>query len=154
MQPTNDGYLIAAEAVQRVEAISLHQENGQFYSEYEPISDIPDLDDEIQAEIIADVKKIILEISNRFQGSEQFTRPIDKMNSIDQIMGYIMPSMPIKLSEKQEIISIRERYFAFHYILAKQKEDINLQIEVAQKVSEKINKSHREAMLREQLKVI
>jgi ATP-dependent Lon protease len=35
VQPTNDGYLIAAEAVQRVEAISLHQENGQFYSERE-----------------------------------------------------------------------------------------------------------------------
>jgi len=48
VQPTNDGYLIAAEAVQRVEAISLHQENGQFYSEYEPISDIPDLDDEFK----------------------------------------------------------------------------------------------------------
>ena len=70
VQPANDGYLIAAEAVQRVETISLHQENGQFYAEYEPISDIPDLDDEIQAEIIVDVKKIILEISNRFQGSE------------------------------------------------------------------------------------
>jgi ATP-dependent Lon protease len=157
VQPANDGYLIAAEAVQRVEAISLHQENGQFYSKYEPISDIPDLDDEIQAEIIADVKKIILEISDRFQGSEQFTRPIDKMNSIGQIMGYIVPYIPIKLSEKQdilEIVSIRERYFAFLYTLAKQKENINLQIEVAKKVSEKINKSHRETMLREQLKVI
>src|SRR5271157_4741840 len=157
VQPANDGYLIAAEAVQRVEAIALHQENGQFYAEYKPISDILDLDDEIQAEIIADVKKIILEISNRFQGSEQFTRPIDKMNSIGQIMGYIIPYMPIKLSEKQdllEIVSVRERYLAFLYILAKQKENINLQIEVAQKVSEKINKSHREAMLREQLKVI
>ena len=71
VQPSDSGYLIAAESVQRVEAISLHQKNGQFYSEYEPISDIPDLDDEIQAEIIADVKKIILEISSRFQGSEQ-----------------------------------------------------------------------------------
>ena len=154
---SDNGYLINAESVQRVEAISLHQENGQFYSEYKPISDILDLDDEMQAEIIAEVKKIILEISSRFQGSEQFTRPIDKMNSIGQIMGYIMPYMPIKLSEKQdllEIASVRERYLAFLYILAKQKENINLQIEVAQKVSEKINKSHREAMLREQLKVI
>ena len=157
VQPSDSGHLISVESVQRVEAISLHQENGQFYAECKPISDILDLDDEMQAEMIADVKKIILEISSRFQGSEQFTRPIDKMNSIGQIMGYIMPYMPIKLSEKQdllEIVSVRERDLAFLYILAKQKENINLQIEVAKKVSEKINKSHREAMLREQLKVI
>ena len=83
--------------------------------------------------MIADVKKIIFEISSHLQGSEQFTRPIDKMNSIGQIMGYIMPYMPIKLSEKQdllEIVSVRERGLTFLYILAKQRENINLQIEV------------------------
>jgi len=157
VQPTDDGYLVAAKAIQRVEAVSLHQKNGLFYAEYEPISDIPDLDEDIQAEIMADVKKTIHEISNRFQSSEQFTRPIDKMDSIDQIMGYIMPYMPIKLAEKQnllEIVSVRERYLTFLYIMTKQKENINLQLEVAKKVSEKISKSHREAMLREQLKVI
>ncbi len=111
----------------------------------------------MQAEIMEDVKKTIHEISSRFQGSEQFTRPIDKMDSIDQIMGYIMPFMPIKLEEKQnllEITSVRERYLTFLYILTKQKDNINLQIEVAKKVTDKINKSNREAMLREQLKVI
>jgi ATP-dependent Lon protease len=157
VQPTDDGYLVAAKAIQRVEAVSLYQKNGLFYAEYEPISDIPDLDEDIQAEIMADVKKTIHEISNRFQSSEQFTRPIDKMDSIDQIMGYIMPYMPIKLAEKQnllEIVSVRERYLTFLYIMTKQKENINLQLEVAKKVSEKISKSHREAMLREQLKVI
>jgi ATP-dependent Lon protease len=79
------------------------------------------------------------------------------MDSVDQIMGYVMPYMPIKLSEKQsllEIASVRERYLTFLYILTKHKESINIQIEVAKKVSDKISKSHREAMLREQLKVI
>jgi ATP-dependent Lon protease len=136
VQPTDDGYLVAAKAIQRVEAVSLYQKNGLFYAEYEPISDIPDLDEDIQAEIMADVKKTIHEISNRFQSSEQFTRPIDKMDSIDQIMGYIMPYMPIKLAEKQnllEIVSVRERYLTFLYIMTKQKENINLQLEVAKK---------------------
>jgi ATP-dependent Lon protease len=79
------------------------------------------------------------------------------MDSIDQIMGYVMPFMPIELSEKQDLletVSTRERYLTFLYILTNQKENINIQIEVARKVAEKVNKSHREAMLREQLKVI
>ena len=157
VQPADDGYLVIAKAIQRVEVVSLYQKDGLFYAAYEPVSDIPDLDEDIQAEIMADVKKTIHEISNRFQGSEQFTRPIDKMDSIDQIMGYVMPYMPIKLAEKQnllEIVSVRERYLTFLYILTKQKENINIQIEMAKKVTEKISKSHREAMLREQLKVI
>jgi ATP-dependent Lon protease len=157
VQPADNGYLVAAKAIQRVDAVSLHKKDGLFYATYEPVSDLPDLDEDMQAEIISDAKKTIYEISSRFQGSEQFTRPIDKMYSIDQIMGYIMPFMPIKLAEKQsllEIASVRERYLTFLYILTKQKENINIQIEVAKKVSDKISKSHREAMLREQLKVI
>lgn len=116
VQPADNGYLVAAKAIQRVEAVSLHKKDGLFYATYEPVSDLPDLDEDMQAEIIADVKKTIYEISSRFQGSEQFTRPIDKMDSIDQIMGYIMPFMPIKLAEKQsllEIASVRERYLTF-----------------------------------------
>ncbi|WP_269851171.1 hypothetical protein [Methanosarcina horonobensis] len=79
------------------------------------------------------------------------------MDSIDQLIGYVMPYMPIKLAEKQDLletISVRERYLAFFDILMKQKENINLQMEMAKKVTDKITKSNREAMLREQLKMI
>ena len=146
VQPADDGYLISAKAIQRVEAVSLNKRDGIFYTEYEPVSDIPDLDEDFQEEIMADVKKTVRDISNRFQGSEQFIRPLEKMDSIDQVMGYVMPFMPIKLAEKQnllEIISVRERYLTFLYILTKQKENINIQVEVAKKVSDKISKSHR-----------
>ncbi len=157
VQPADDGYLVSARSTQRIEVVSMDKKGGLFYAEYEPVSDIPDLDDDFQEDIMADVKKTIHEISSRFQSSERFTRPIEKMDSIDQIMGYVMPFMPIKLAEKQdllEIVSVRERYLTFLYILTKQKENINIQIEVAKKVTEKVNKSNREAMLREQLKVI
>ncbi|MDD3318240.1 MAG: endopeptidase La, partial [Methanosarcina sp.] len=52
------------------------------------------------------------------------------------------------------LASVRERYLLFFHILTKHKENINLQIEMAKKVTDKISKSNREAMLREQLKVI
>ncbi|KKH48374.1 endopeptidase La [Methanosarcina sp. 1.H.A.2.2] len=157
VQPADEGYLVVAKAVKRVEAVSLCRKDGLFYATYEPISDLPDLDEDIHAEMIENVKTMINEISSRFQGSEKFTRPIEKMGSIDQIMGHVMPFIPIKLEEKQallEIVSVRERYLTFFNILMKHKENINFQIEIAKKVTDNINKSHREAMLREQLKVI
>ena len=157
IQPADDGYLIVAKAIQRVEAVSLYRRDGLFYSTYSPVYDVPDFDEETEAEVMANIKKTIHEISKRFQGSEQFTNPIEKMDSIDQIMGFVMPYIPVKLAEKQrllELASVRERYLLFLHILTKNKENINLQIEMAKKVTDRISKSNREAMLREQLKVI
>ncbi|MDR7664608.1 endopeptidase La [Methanosarcina sp. Z-7115] len=157
VQPADDGYLVIAKALERIEAVSLYQKDGLFYASYKPIYDLSDFDEDTQAEVMVNIKKTIHEISSRFQGAEQFTRPIDKMDSIDQIMGFVMPYIPVKLAEKQnllEIVSVRERYLMFLHILTNQKENINIQVEMAKKVTDKISKSHREAMLREQLKVI
>jgi ATP-dependent Lon protease len=157
VQPADDGYLIVAKAIERVEAVSLYRKDGMFYATYRPVYDVPDFDEDAEAEVMANIKKTIHEVSSRFQGSEQFTRPIDKMNSIDQIMGFVMPYIPVKLAEKQnllELTSVRERYLTFLHILTKHQENINLQIEMAKKVTDKISKSNREAMLREQMKVI
>src|SRR5512137_2954701 len=157
VQPADDGYLICAQVVQRVKAVSLSEKDGQFYAVYEPVPDLQDLEEDLQARIIADIKSTIHEISNRFQGSEQFTKPIDRMDSVDQIMGFVMPFLPSSLAEKQallEIVSVRQRYITFLEILIRTKDNITFRIEMAKKVSDKVNKSNREAMLREQLKVI
>jgi ATP-dependent Lon protease len=157
LQPVGKEYLISVTALRRVKVNSLYLKNGLFYSSYENLEDIQDLDEIFRQTILTDVRKIINEINSRFQSSETFADPIKEMDSIDQIIGYIMPFMPIKTPEKQDLletVSIRERYLTFLYMLTKQKENINLQIELAKKVAEKMNKSHREAMLREQLKII
>ncbi len=157
VQPADDGYLICAQVVQRVKAVSLTEKDGQFSAVYEPVPDLQDLEEDLQVRIIADIKSTIHEISNRFQGSEQFTKPIDLMDSVDQIMGFVMPFLPSSLAEKQallEIVSVRQRYITFLEILIRAKENITFRIEMARKVSDKVSKSNREAMLREQLKVI
>jgi ATP-dependent Lon protease len=157
VQPAEDGYLICAEVVQRVKAVSLSEKDGQFYATFEPVPDLKDLEEDLRIRILIDVKSTIHEISSRFQGSEQFTQPIDRMESVDQIMGFVMPFLPVNLGEKQallEITSIRQRYITFLEILIKAKENITFRIDMARKVSDKVNKSNREAMLREQLKVI
>jgi ATP-dependent Lon protease len=157
VQPADEGYLVCAQAVRRVKAVTLFEKNGWFSATVEPVVDDADLDEEMQAMLLADIKKTLHEISSRFQGSEHFIRPIERMDSIDQIMGFIMPFMPVKLAEKQallEIVSVRQRYITFLEILIKTKENINIRIEMARKVSDKVNKSNREAMLREQLRAI
>ncbi|MBP1908482.1 endopeptidase La [Methanolobus bombayensis] len=155
--PAHEGYVISARSASRVRVASLYQKDEMFYATYEDLPDVEDLDEELRSFILNDTKHTIKNIGKHFQRSEHFIEPIDEMKSIDQIMGYVMPYLPVDIEEKQsllETLSIRERYLKFFYLLVKQKENIQLQMELAKKVGEKMNKSHREAMLREQIKVI
>ena len=157
IHPSDEGYLVCAQIGGRVKAVSLSEKDGRFHAVCEPVPDEQDLEEELEARILADVKLTIKEISSRFPGSEQFARPIDRMDSIDRIMGFVMPFLPVQLSEKQELletVSVRKRYISFLEILLQVKEDINIRLEMAKKVSDRVNKSNREAMLREQLRVI
>jgi ATP-dependent Lon protease len=157
VQPADDGYVICAEVVQRVKIISTSEKDGRLYAAYEPVPDITDLEDELKARILADIKLTIHEMSSRFTGSERFTEPIDRMDTADQIMGFVMPFLPVHLTEKQallEIVSVRERYITFLELLIKTKENIGIRIEMAKKVTDRVSKSNREAILREQMRVI
>ncbi|HNX17539.1 MAG TPA: endopeptidase La [Methanoregula sp.] len=157
IQETDGGYLVSAEVVRRVKAVFLSEKDGRFFATYELVPDLPDLEEDLQERILIDIKSTIHEISSRFPGSEQFTRPVDQMDSVDRIMGFVMPYLPASLAEKQallEIRSVRQRYITFLELLIKIRENIRIRIEMAEKVSDRVSKSNREAMLREQLKVI
>jgi ATP-dependent Lon protease len=157
VQPADDGYVICAQVMQRVKVVSLTEKDGRLYATYEPVPDIRDIEDDLKDRILTDIKLTIHEISSRFTGSEQFTKPVDRLDSVDQIMGFVMPFLPVHLAEKQallEIVSVRQRSITFLELLMKTRENIQIRIEMAKKVTDKVSKSNREAMLREQLKMI
>jgi ATP-dependent Lon protease len=157
VQPADDGYVICAEVVERVKILALREKDGRLYATSEPFPDITDIDDDLKDRILADIKLTIHEMSSRFTGSEQFTEPINRMDSVDRIMGFVMPFLPVHVAEKQallEIVSVKERSITFLELLLKTRENIRIRIEMAKKVTDRVSKSNREAMLREQLKVI
>jgi len=157
LQPSDDGYLVSARAAARVKAGNFSRKSGRLVATCQPVPDQQDLDPAVHAQMLGDAKKIIREISSRFEGAEHFTRPIDQMESVDQVVGFVMPFVPAPVAEKQgllEIVSVKVRAMSFLALLAKVRENINFRIEVAQKVSDKVSRANREVMLREQLRVI
>ena len=157
VDPTDEGYLVCVQVVRRVRATSVTERDGMYYATFEPVPDVLDIEPDLKDQILADIKLTIHETSSRFSGSEQFTKPIDQMDSADQIMGFVMPFLPVPLAEKQallEIVSVRQRYITFLELLIRVREHISIRMEMAKKVSDKVGKSNREAILREQLKMI
>ena len=156
-EPSDDGFVIEAIACQKVRVTELIKRESQVFATCTHLPDLPDLDDESKQHLMAEIRAIIHDISSNFRGSGPFAHSIDEMDSLDQVIGYILLFAPAPVSEKQAILeteSARERGRMFLALLRELREHINFRVEIAQKVSEKVHKSNREAMLREQLKLI
>ncbi|OPY41920.1 MAG: Archaeal Lon protease [Methanoregulaceae archaeon PtaU1.Bin222] len=156
-EPCDQGYIFDAVAYQRAAITALDERDGKFFATCTHLRDERNLDDATRQELLAAIKQSIHEISSHFQGSGRFTQPIDAMDSIDHVIGYVMMFAPVPVAEKQavlETVSEEQRGERFLEILDHVRENIRFRIEMAQKVSEKVHRSNREAMLRQQLKII
>ncbi|WP_315114430.1 endopeptidase La [Clostridium intestinale] len=152
-----DGYNITLEVIERVEVEDFVLEDNNFKAIYNTIPDIEDLDKQNQKEIMQYMRNLISEISKNFRGSETYVEYVNSIEDIQGIIAYVFPFMNLSFSEKQaflEIRSLRKKSLRFLDILIEQKETIQFQMELAQKFNDKVNKSYRENMLRQQLKAI
>lgn len=143
--------------IDRVEVNELTFEDTMIWADYELAPDMVDLDLKSQEEMLVYIKNLVHEIGNIFKGSEHFIKAFDNEKNLNVLMGQIGQYLRISNDEKQAFIetrSLKQRCLQFMDHLLKQKESIKLQIEMAEKFSEKANKAHRESVLREQLKNI
>ena len=150
-------YLLKIKVIDRVEINNLVFEDATVWADYERVSDLVDLDLKSQEEMLVYIKGLVQEISTNFKGSEPFIRVFDNEKNLNVLMGQLGQYLRITNAEKQALIetrSLKQRSLQFMDHLLKQKESIKLQIEMAEKFSEKSNKAHRESVLREHLKSI
>ncbi|AKA70526.1 endopeptidase La [Clostridium scatologenes] len=151
------GYQLKIKVLDRVEMRTLSIENDFIHAEYDVSPDNIDLNEKSQEEMLGYMKKVTHEISKKFQGSEQYMKVIEEIKDLNSFIVHLSQFMPISKVEKYDLIetqSLKERSLKFMDYLLKQKETLELQLQLAEKVSEKANKHYRESMLREQLKVI
>jgi len=156
-EPADHGYLIEGVATEKLAVTSIEERDGRFFATCTPFPDRLDLDEPTKKALLADIRAVIRDISSHFPGSGPFNRAIDEMDSVDKVIGHVMLFAPLPIAAKQALFeteSARERGRMFLELMQELGEQISFRVEMAQKVSEKVNKSNREAMLREQLKLI
>jgi ATP-dependent Lon protease len=157
VENTEKGVRLTVKTTDRVEIKELHIENNVIHAEYVLSPDNIDLNGKSQEEILGYLKKIVREISGNFRGGEQYSKIVDEFMDINMLIAYLGQFMPLSNEEKYELLkkeSLKERSLHFMDCLLKQKESIELNMQISEKFSEKANKFYRESMLREQLKVI
>lgn len=150
-------YKISVRADERAEVKSMDTINGELTAHYELLPDIHDLNKHDEHDMLKYIKDIIGDISQNFKGADEYFEIIRNFHNLNDLMVYIAPYMRINQAEKQSLVEIRsdkDRGLKFMDYLISQEESIKLQIEMAQRFTDKANKSYREAYLREQLKTI
>ncbi len=157
IEKTEKGVRLTLNMLDRVEIKALHIEDDFIYADYDTCSDEMDMNVKGLEEMLGYIKKIVHEISGKFQGGEQYSRIVDEFKDLNSLIVYLCQFMMLSNEEKYELIkarSLKERSLLFIDYLLKQKETIELRIQMEEKFSEKANKQYRESVLREQLKVI
>jgi len=157
LQSSNKGYLVHVKALHKVKIDKLFVGGSDISAQYSIIENIDDISKSNEANMVNFIKKFLQELSLKFRGAGQFLKSIENNDTLEDLICTIVPYLQANVSELQEILeedSRRKTGLKFMDLLTKQKEKIELQIEMAQKFNEKVSKSNREALLREQLKAI
>jgi ATP-dependent Lon protease len=157
VQEKRNYYQLEVEIIERVEVNELIIDGPNYRATYHYTPDIIDLNSDDQKEALNHIKNLVSDISRNFKGSETYVENINKLYDLTKVIAYIFPFLRLSHEEKQallEIRSLREKSLKFLDHLIEQKESIKFQMEMATKFNEEMNKTHRENMLKEQLKAI
>ncbi|WP_024294628.1 endopeptidase La [Lacrimispora indolis] len=157
LDQSEKGILLSVKFKDRVNIKELQIENGIIYAQYELSPDHEDLNEKSREEMLGYIKNVTSEISAKFSGGEQYQRVVNEFTDLNSIIVYLSQFLQIPNEEKYELLemqSLKDRSLRFLDYLLKQKEMIELQMQISEKFSEKANKYYRESVLREQLKAI
>ena len=157
VQEMRNHYQLQVEIIERVEVNELIIDGQNYRATYHYTPDIIDLNQDDQKETLNHIKNLVSEISRNFKGSETYVENINKLHDLTKVIAYIFPFLRLTYEEKQDLLEIRslkEKSLRFLDHLIEQKESIQFQMEMAAKFNEEMNKTHRENMLKEQLKAI
>jgi len=151
------GYLIKVKALTRVEVSDLMISESIITGKTTAIPEVIDLNENSQREMANYIQNISHQVGANFRNSDGIMKTIDEIKDLNLLIGYICQFLPFSRQEKytlMETSSLKDRGLAFIDYFLHYKEEIQLQIEMSERFSEKANKNYREAVLREQLQAI
>lgn len=150
-------YQLQMKVKNQVEVSDAKLTGNMIHGQVTILSDSCDMNEQNQKEMVDYIKRISHEIAAKFRDSDSITKSVDEINDLNRLMGYISQFLPLSNEEKYSLMetsSLKERSLLFIDYFLRMKESMQLQIEMAERFTDKANKNYRESALREQLRVI
>ncbi|MES2856839.1 MAG: LON peptidase substrate-binding domain-containing protein, partial [Bdellovibrionota bacterium] len=153
-----DGYQLVVRGIERVAVFAPFETAGALKATPEPINETGDADAAtIQAllESLKTTAKKILEFLP--SGTDQMVTLVDGINDLDFMISVVASNIDISIEAKQELLEQRNlKTRALHLLdlLQHVRDELQVRTEIRDKMTTKLGKNQREAILREQMRAI
>ncbi|HEX7511294.1 MAG TPA: LON peptidase substrate-binding domain-containing protein, partial [Chitinivibrionales bacterium] len=157
IQESDGGALVNFKSLKRIRTENLLVTEEGITSAYTFLPLTEDLDENSRKSVMEFIRTTLTEISHNFHGADVYAKQILELATIEEIVGFTMKFMPVPIPQIQELLetdSEKQLGIRFIDLILEQKNSVEFQIEMSRNFHEKVNKSQREAILREQMKAI
>jgi ATP-dependent Lon protease len=156
-RPGNLGLDVTLRGLVRVRLEDITYENGAPLVPYEFDDDVEDLDEGTTRVLLSNIRTVSREMLGMIDGGENVLKVIEGFDDVVKLMAFVIQNSPIPAHEKYTYLtltSIKSRGLKVLEHLSRQKENLKVQVEMNSKIGEQASKTHRENILREQLRTI
>ncbi len=154
----NDGFQVLVRGVARFRISEFTDKEGRIEAEADLWPDQADMDEGTKKALLDSLKSLAKEILDLLPANtEQLSQVVDGIEDLAFLSHLCAANLEIPLDKKQEIletIGVKARVLQLLGLMQSQKENLQVQSEIRSKLSNRMDKMQRDAILREQMKAI
>ena len=155
---TRDGYQILVRGISRYQVQEFHEGTAAIVVDGVLLNDVIDSDQSTNAALTESLKKLSLEMLELLPAdTSQLSELVQGIEDLSYLANLCAANLELEHAKKQELLettSVRDRVLVLLDVMKHLKEGLEIQEEIRGKMSHKMGKLQREAILREQLKAI
>jgi ATP-dependent Lon protease len=153
-----DGFQLVVRGLERVRVRQVFESGGALRAIPEPVNEPSDVDQATQKTLLDSVKGLAKQILEFFPaGSDQMVTLVDGISDLDFMVNIVAANIDISTELKQELLaetSVKARAMKLLDLMRQRRDELKVQTEIRDKMTSKLGKNQREAILREQMKAI
>ena len=152
------GFQLIVTGLQRVRLGELNDTEAYLSTAYAELAEDQDCDEATEKALLANARILSKEILGLIPGdTSQLESMLDSIDDINAFLPLVIENLDVPLAKKQEVLEVvsrKRRILSVLELMAEQRKMLEIQVDVRKKLSEKIGKSQRDAILREQIRTI
>ena len=152
------GFQLIVTGVERVRLHDVTDDQDFVFARYTEAPDILDCDEATAKALLANARILGKEILGLLPSdTSQLEAMLDAVDDLQSFLPLVAENLDVTLAKKQEIlevISLKSRILMVLELMAEQKKTLEIQADVRSKLTEKMGKHQRDAILREQIRTI
>ncbi len=153
-----DGFQLVVRGLERVRVRQAFESNGALKAVAEPFSANVDSDLATTKALLDSVKTLAKQILEFLpSGTDQMITLVDGMTDLDFLVNVVAANIEISTEQKQELLAqedLKARALRLLDLMGHVRDELKVRVEIRDKMTTKLGKNQREAILREQMKAI